>query len=73
MKVDLTPEDIQNTVEFLARAPLKGAESFAMAMLIQTYKVALQAESTPAEPTPESESAKNGTEPKAEKVKGAKK
>ncbi|KKN25159.1 hypothetical protein LCGC14_0887680 [marine sediment metagenome] len=68
MKVDLTPEDITNTVEFLARAPLKGAESFVMAMLIQTYKVALQSQT----PTPGGEPAENGKTPekaKAEKVK----
>jgi hypothetical protein len=71
MKVELSQEDITNTVEFLARAPLKGAESFVMAMLIQTYKVALQPAEAPAE-EPESDPARNGAEPKPAKAKRVK-
>jgi len=68
MKVELSEQDIANTVEFLSRAPIKGAESFVMAILIQTFKVALQP-SEPEETGPNP--AKNGTDPAA--VKGEKK
>ena len=65
MEVELSEQDIMNTVEFLSRAPIKGAESFVMAILIQTYKVALQPSETDG-PNP----ANNGTEPKTkEKAK----
>ena len=67
MKVELSEQDIRYTVEFLSRAPLKGEESFAMAMLIQTYRVALQPTESP--PEEEDTPAKNGAKPKAEKVK----
>ena len=67
MKIELSEQDLVNTVEFLSRAPLKGSESIIMAMLIQTFRVAMQ----PAESPPEEEDtpAKNGATPKAEKVK----
>ncbi len=64
MKVELSEQDIINTVEFLNRAPLKGAESVVMAMLIQTYKIALQPEEAP-QPSEDV----NGTGPKAAKAK----
>ena len=66
MKIELSEQDIVNTVEFLSRAPLKGSESIIMAMLIQTFRVSMQPAETPKE---EVEVAENGASPKAEKVK----
>ena len=63
MQIELSEQDIANILEFLSRSPIKGAESFVMAILIQTFKVALQpavTEETGSDPS------NNGTEPKAE-------
>ena len=63
MQIELSEQDIANTLEFLSRSPIKGAESFVMAILIQTFKVALQPtvpEETGSDPS------NNGTEPKDE-------
>ncbi len=70
MKVELSEQDIINTVEFLSRAPLKGSESFGMAMLIQTYRVALQPTEEPKEE--EAPADKNGATPKAKAKEKAK-
>ena len=64
MKIELSEQDIINTVEFLSRAPLKGSESIIMAMLIQTYRVAMQPTEAPTEE--EDALAKNGATPKSE-------
>ena len=64
MKVELSEQDVINTVEFLSRTPLKGAESFVMAMLIQTFRVTMQPKEAP--PAREDDKpAKNGATPKA--------
>ena len=63
MKVELSEQDVSNTVEFLSRAPIKGAESFVMAILIQTFRLALQP-SEPDGPNP----ADNSTGPKEAKA-----
>lgn len=63
MKIELSEQDIINTVEFLSRAPLKGAESFVMAMLIQTFKVVMQPQEVPA--AEEDKPSENGATPKA--------
>lgn len=63
MKVELSEQDIINTVEFLNRAPLKGAESVAMAMLIQRYKIAVQPEETL-----QPEGSDNGAAPKGKRA-----
>ena len=67
MKIELSEQDIVNTVEFLSRAPLKGAESFTMAMLIQTFRVAMQSKESP--PEEEAKPAENGVRPKEAKVR----
>ena len=72
MKIELTEQDILNTVEFLSRSPIKGAESFVMAILIQTYKVALQT-STPEVVEEPPLASENGAAPGAPEEKKAKK
>ena len=67
MKIELSEQDIVNTVEFLSRSPLKGAESFTMAMLIQTFRVAVQPKETP--PEEQDKPAENGVKPKEAKAR----
>lgn len=42
MKIELTEQDIKNTIFFLGRSRLEGTESLAHAVLMQTYQAALQ-------------------------------
>lgn len=60
MKVDLSEQDIINTIGFLNVSPIRGEQALAMAVLLQTYRAFLQ-------PTPEPDGSKPAEEIPAEK------